>query len=153
VPYENGLLVVKMKGFADRIDRFDGVIRITDYKTGKVNAADLKFPSVEELFLAPKYEKAMQLLFYCWSYARVTGETHVNAGIFPLKHPSAFYMGLHELEGATVASIITMLDSFEVELLKVCGNLLNRELPFNQTDDPDICRQCAFHPICLTPLE
>lgn len=71
VPFamENG--EVKFKGFIDRIDRLDGVLRIIDYKTGKANNLHIKEPGknkVEEdlkyLFLDEKYKQAIQLSIY-----------------------------------------------------------------------------------------
>ena len=60
---------IKIRGIVDRIDEFDGVTRIIDYKTGKVNPADLKVLSFEEI-KDVKYSKAIQVLLYAFLYRR-----------------------------------------------------------------------------------
>jgi hypothetical protein len=53
---------VKIKGFADRIDRINNQLRIIDYKTGKVDK--LKNVEVEKVFTDSAWSKGLQLLMY-----------------------------------------------------------------------------------------
>ena len=41
---------VRLKGVIDRVDYFDGQLRVIDYKTGKIEGADLKNKAVGYLF-------------------------------------------------------------------------------------------------------
>jgi len=69
---------IKVKGFVDRIDQLDGRLRIIDYKTGKVNAADVgKKPGKSEVLdvnylvqLSKKNKHFFQLMVYCFLYQK-----------------------------------------------------------------------------------
>ena len=51
-----------IRGRVDRIDKFDGILRIIDYKTGVVNKSDLTIDKFDELLDNPKKSKgAFQL--------------------------------------------------------------------------------------------
>lgn len=57
---------VKFSGFADRIETVDGVNRVVDYKSGKVEQRQLNLNAVSEDELNdPDNSKALQLLLYC----------------------------------------------------------------------------------------
>ncbi len=141
---------VKLKGVADRIDIYDGVLRITDYKTGKVEPKDLNFSSIADLFSNPKYEKALQLMFYCLLFSGTSTGKALRSGIFVLKSPSLFYLEMKALSEATAEDTAALLSDFENGLMSFCSELLDRSIPFSQTDDPEICRLCSYYPICLT---
>ncbi|MFO7721792.1 MAG: PD-(D/E)XK nuclease family protein [Bacteroidales bacterium] len=141
---------VRCKGFADRIDFFDGLVRITDYKTGKVELKDLKFNEVTDLFTSPGYEKAFQLMFYCWLYVREEKAFPVTAGIFTLKSPSTYFLGLPRLEGVSAEDLTAILEAFETGLKGLIAQLLDRQQPFIQTSDAEICKKCPYQPVCLT---
>ena len=56
-----------MKGSVDRIDSFDGVLRIIDYKTSKVSQSDLNLINLSEVINDyKKYNKIFQLLMYAY---------------------------------------------------------------------------------------
>ena len=57
-----------MKGFIDRVDEHNGLIRIVDYKTGRER---LDFKSVTELFDPSEKDRKkaiMQVSYYCKLY-------------------------------------------------------------------------------------
>ena len=79
---------IKIKGIVDRIDEFDGVTRIIDYKTGKVNAPDLKVLNFEEIRTV-KYSKAIQILLYAYMYSQnnsLKTDGTLEAGIISFKN-------------------------------------------------------------------
>tara|TARA_B100000768_G_scaffold115873_1_gene107240 strand:- start:330 stop:1565 length:1236 start_codon:yes stop_codon:yes gene_type:complete len=79
---------IKIKGIVDRIDEFDGVTRIIDYKTGKVNATDLKVLNFEEIRTV-KYSKAIQILLYAYMYSQnnsLKTDGTLEAGIISFKN-------------------------------------------------------------------
>jgi ATP-dependent helicase/nuclease subunit B len=150
-PVDAAGISLRFKGVADRVDRCNHTVRITDYKTGKVEPADLKWKSLDELFALPAKQKAFQLMFYCWLYDR----THrpaipVNGGVFTLKNPSTFLMMMPALQDMAIEGSRMLLDRFEEGLFSLCGEILNRDIPFVQTEDATICRTCPYHPICQT---
>ena len=58
---------VRLKGSIDRLDSFDGVFRIIDYKTSKVSQSDLNLINLLEVINDyKKYNKIFQLLMYAY---------------------------------------------------------------------------------------
>lgn len=144
------IMDVKLKGFADRIDRSDGIIRIIDYKTGKVDAADLKPKSVEALFESsprPK-EKAFQLMFYLLLASRDTRipglSDEASAGIISFRSLKDGFMPLILPDNNPK----TALNDFENHLKYLLTEIYNREIPFTQTTHEEHCSLCPFKSIC-----
>jgi len=61
---------VRLKGTVDRIDEFDGRLRIIDYKSGAVAAGDVAIYDWEEIITDYSKSKAFQLLCYAYIYAK-----------------------------------------------------------------------------------
>jgi CRISPR/Cas system-associated exonuclease Cas4 (RecB family) len=59
---EGAKLSVKLRGFADRIEKLDNTLRIIDYKTGKVDK--LSRVEITKVFSDAAWSKALQLLMY-----------------------------------------------------------------------------------------
>ena len=83
---------VKLRGTVDRLDLFNGVLRVIDYKTGNVNPSDLNLVNWDDLIQAHKKDKVFQLLTYVYlHYKKQTPfckleETHTIAGILSFKN-------------------------------------------------------------------
>lgn len=152
-PLEHHILAgdrkVRFKGVADRIDRVNGVIRIGDYKTGKVNASDLKITSVETLFTDPAKGKAFQLMMYVWMYSPNHPDSLVSAAIFPLRSSREYLCEIPELAGITMDEFKVIMADFQAALTNLCLELLNPEVPFSQTEDTARCQYCSYQPVCL----
>ena len=71
---------INLRGIVDRIDELDGVTRIIDYKTGKVEANQLKIYDFSVISEDYKYTKAMQVLLYSYLYT-----SKINRQISPLQ--------------------------------------------------------------------
>ena len=88
---------VKFNGKIDRIDEVDGVLRITDYKTGSVSTSDATFKLLEDA-LGPKKQKVFQLLFYNYllfdheNYSPYFERQQVSASIFSTKNKAHYYL-------------------------------------------------------------
>ena len=67
-----------LKGRVDRVDKYEGLLRIIDYKTGSVNQNDISFNEFEELLNNPKKSKAFQLLVYTYLYLKTYPEKMDN---------------------------------------------------------------------------
>jgi len=77
---------INLKGIADRIDSFDGKLRIIDYKTGTVELQQLKIKDFKVLGENEKYAKALQLLIYAYLYDNTQVEKQpFEAGIISFK--------------------------------------------------------------------
>lgn len=77
---------VTLKGKLDRIDEKDGVIRIIDYKTGKVTQPQVELVEWDDLIKDYDYSKAFQLLCYALMYNGITPINNIEAGIVSFKN-------------------------------------------------------------------
>ncbi len=81
---------IHLKGQADRIDEVDGIIRIIDYKTGKVVQSQLNIKDWNLLTSDYKYSKSFQVLFYALLYTQMNNidliDTQLESGIISFKN-------------------------------------------------------------------
>jgi hypothetical protein len=81
---------VRVMGRLDRVDQVEGMHRILDLKSGKVNPADLVLKELDRDALTATKRYAVQLLVYAWLYlSNHPGEGAVQAGILPLQHAAS----------------------------------------------------------------
>ncbi|MBK5209955.1 MAG: PD-(D/E)XK nuclease family protein [Flavobacteriaceae bacterium] len=132
---------IKLKGIADRIDELDGVTRIIDYKTGKVEAKDLKITDFSVLGEDYKYTKALQVMLYSFLFSEENKNQlskPVEAGIISFKNLNSGFlkMNFSEKRGAT-DSLISQenTDQFLIELKRIIKEILNPEIPFIQNQN------------------
>jgi CRISPR/Cas system-associated exonuclease Cas4 (RecB family) len=149
-------------GRADRIDKFGGVIRVIDYKTGHVDNADLKMPVRHHSENALDYlraipDKALQLLLYKYMYLKMHPTTEpVEGAIHGLKYPRNIEFCLTRTppkssdidadasflqDGSFIAHMETMLEA-------VVNEMLDTRTPFVQAKDDKKCSYCEFRLIC-----
>src|SRR5690606_5653630 len=67
---------IKLSGIADRIEIRNGVLRIIDYKTGKVDLNQIQIKTLENITEELKFERAIQLLMYGLMYNSQTDLQH-----------------------------------------------------------------------------
>ena len=81
---------VKIVGTIDRIDRFNGVLRFIDYKTGVIDKAKLYWNGWEDFVGEYKRQPLFQVLLYAWSQqVHYPMDTVFETGIISLKTPLA----------------------------------------------------------------
>lgn len=151
-----------LKGRTDRIDRWGNIIRVIDYKTGKVENANLKVPVRHEddndlSFLKAIPEKALQLLIYKYLYLKENpgiAAQQVEAEIHGLRYANDISFGLSHAKPRKNETVVpfledaTFIDDMEAMLRSVVIEMLDTETPFRQTDDENHCRNCDFRGIC-----
>jgi len=126
---------VKIKGIVDRIDEVDGVTRIIDYKTGKVNPGDLKVLNFEEI-KDVKYSKAIQVLLYAFLYCQNNSlgkEEALVTGIFSFKNLKAGLLKINfSSKTKNPEHIITKdkLDDFIAQISLLLQEIYNPDLAF-----------------------
>lgn len=122
---------VKLKGTLDRVDELDGVLRIVDYKTGKVEPRNVKITDWEGLISNYDKSKAFQLLCYAYLYAQEKPITELQAGIFSIKNLGKGFMPFTSSE--TLISQDT-LETFKVYLQKLVLEICSKTIPLTEKE-------------------
>lgn len=137
---------VVIAGIADRIDIANGVVRVIDYKSGKVENRELQVPDPSPDWAAVP-DKWFQLMTYEWlfHYNHTGGSPHIS-GIIPLRHLNSQLLTA-TWEGSDVITS-THLETFELMLKQLASDLLNPDLPFLANPGNKMCAYCPFSEIC-----
>jgi ATP-dependent helicase/nuclease subunit B len=149
---------VVFKGRIDRIERSGSQVRIVDYKTGKVEAKDLKNGSSyeDQLLLDPKADKLRQL----WLYKYLVTKHLLSNSETPLLHPGdTVTAGVYSLRnlaaGFLQENLVFEEDSpaffvrqSEIWLRQILTRILDTNLFFEQTQKLETCKLCAYKKIC-----
>ena len=135
---------ILIKGIFDRIEISDGTYRILDFKTGRVEPADLKLKK-ENLPTYPiktKWEKLFQLMVYKWLYESTHPNHTTEVGIIPLK------AGEYTIELASFEVEETFMDFAENKLKNILNSMLQPDTSFSQTSEKEPCRFCTYRLLC-----
>ena len=156
---------VKMTGSLDRVQHCGRDVKILDYKTGKVEAANLKVTikkedagnkevmrmAIDKIFTDSKYDKLFQLAVYAlmYDYWATEKPASVQVGIVStreinMNHPD------YVLDGTLFgdADILTHKALLSERLNLLFCEIYDENSAFTQTDDEDKCRMCDFLHIC-----
>lgn len=130
---------IALKGKLDRIDEKDGVLRIIDYKTGKVESKHVEIVDWEEITTEYDYSKAFQLLCYATMYNDKNPIKTIESGIISFKNLNAGLLrfATKEKKGSRNKDYpITQetLALFQVELKKLILEICNPEVPFTEKE-------------------
>ena len=132
---------IHLKGTVDRIDLCNGVTRIIDYKTGKVEQTNVTVVNWEELPTDyKKYSKSFQVLMYAYMLSKKTAlKFPVEAGIISFKNLSEGFIKFAKKEkpgNSKKDTNITQdtLSDFEVELKKLITEICNPNIPFTEKE-------------------
>ena len=127
---------VIISGNIDRIEERNGRIRITDYKTGKVDKANVVLKTWGGLTTDIKNDKIIQLLCYVFMYEQHAGGKEIEAGIISFKNMKSGFMGFNFKDGydksAPVLEVVdaAVLEEFKSQLVLLINEILNAEIPF-----------------------
>ena len=130
---------IYLKGTVDRIDEFNGITRIIDYKTGKVEQKHIEIIDWEELNTDyDKYSKSFQVL----AYAYMLNEEHlisgdIEGGIISFKNLQGdYFLKFTEKDragkGASKNQIISKdtLENYSVQLKKLILEICDSDIDF-----------------------
>lgn len=131
-------------GRVDRIDRYDGHLRIIDYKTGNFKPSEIAYTADKTI-----PAKWLQLMCYALMFARcseLSWENKLYVGIYPLRYLKsgvqlASWNGQEKVNPA-------MIDDFETTINDIIATLLNQDVPFSPTPSDDACRYCPATAFC-----
>ncbi len=120
----------------DRIEIRDNIIRIIDYKTGKVEANTLKVNNFDGLTSEIKNEKIIQLL--CYALMFKSNENYpVEAGIISFKNMKEGFMPftLGKGRGVIAQTTITeeILEAFKIEIIGLILEILDQKNSLKET--------------------
>ncbi|AUC83060.1 PD-(D/E)XK nuclease family protein [Lacinutrix sp. Bg11-31] len=128
---------VKLKGTVDRVDLYNGVTRIIDYKTGKVDSTQVSIIDWKEITSDyKKYSKSFQILAYAYMMHTVKPlDFPIEAGIISFKNLSAGFLKFTKKEqqrGGNKETLIIQetLDNYFEELKKLIIEICNSEVNF-----------------------
>lgn len=147
---------VQLKGFIDRIDEVDGLLRIIDYKSGQGVSV---FTSVDELFSLEKIKRPkaiMQVFMYAWMYGRLPENNgkEICPGIYYMRtlFSPHFEAGItyrpDRSTSVPVEGFSTYASDFENGLRHCLENIFSPNIPFIQTPTGKACEYCQFKGIC-----
>lgn len=135
---------VVIKGRLDRVDMLDGLLRILDLKTGKVDAAHLRIKEFTVEALQGDKRYAAQLLVYAWLYLKEHPEVEaLRTGILPLQRADSsepLLMGLPE--GSTVTR--GSLPEIEELLTAIVEQMMDPAVPIQHDPDSKYCKFCLM---------
>ncbi len=132
---------IYLTGSVDRIDEYNGVTRIIDYKTGKVDLNKVEIVNWEDIRTDYiKYSKSFQILTYAYMLNEINAfSTTVEGGIISFKNLQGDYFLKFAKKdksgnGATKNHNITKetLDDFFVELKNLIVEICNPVIKFEE---------------------
>lgn len=159
-----GVLPIRIAGKIDRVERLrqpDGtvLIRVADYKTGKVEAKDADVKTMEILLTDSQKDKARQLWLYQYLVYKkmlqkqglqfgdewIAGtNTRVVAGFYSFRNLEGGFME-NRLYLGTPEEFVAQT---ELHLRKLITDLFDPHQPFQKTADKKICEWCDYRKLC-----
>ena len=133
---------VNITGKVDRVDEYNGVTRIIDYKTGRVEQGSVEIVNWEDITTDyKKYSKSFQVLTYALMMHE-SGDIKlpVEAGIISFKNLSKGFLKFSKKDKsgayAKKEALITdeTLDNFKVELKKLILEICDINTPFTEKE-------------------
>ena len=128
---------IKLNGKVDRIDSFNGVTRVIDYKSGKVEQNKVEIVNWEDLTTDyDKYSKSFQVLCYAYMmHQKNRIKLPIEAGIISFKNLNAGFLKFGKKETSLSRikdQLITeeTLGYFELELKKLIIEICNPNIAF-----------------------
>ena len=131
---------IKVRGTVDRIDQLDGVTRIIDYKTGKVESSQLKMNDFSLVMENYKYTKAMQVMLYSYMFS-VTSNIPMNelqSGIISFKNLKEGFLKMNfteQFRGKDYQVTNERIGDFMEVIKNLIIEILNPEIPFKQNEN------------------
>ena len=125
---------VLIKGNVDRIELRNGKIRIIDYKTGKVEKANVLLKSWNGLTQELKNDKIIQVLAYAFMFEKEAGEFPVEVGIISFKNLKSGFLPFGFKEVKDLNSTVTneILNHYLNEIVLLLSEIFDANIPFEE---------------------
>lgn len=131
---------IKIKGYVDRIDEVDGVLRILDFKSGKVIDSQLRMGDFSKILLDYKFSKALQVLLYAYLYtqqkdydsskelqAGIVSFKNLNAGFMPVNFAAPFTKPDYRITKAQLQDFLATVENLLLEIFDPSIPFMERE--------------------------
>jgi len=147
---------IQLKGFIDRIDEVNGVIRIIDYKSGTGHTV---FNSVDSLFDMKDKDRCkavMQVFMYAWIYQRLPEGKNkmIRPGIYYMRDlfsqefdPDIYYRPERNRK-TRVESFGDFAQDYEMGMRHCLDEIFDTKTSFIQTPTGKACLYCNFKEVC-----
>ncbi|MBC5862173.1 PD-(D/E)XK nuclease family protein [Flavobacterium turcicum] len=125
---------VLIRGNVDRIEERNGNIRIIDYKTGKVDKANVTLKSWNGLIEDIKSDKIIQVLAYAFMYETEAKGKPIEAGIISFKNLKAGFLPFNfKIDKEVQTTISTeMLNNYLEQLVILLSEISDANTPFKE---------------------
>lgn len=127
---------VKIRGIVDRIDEYNGTVRIVDYKTGFVNSGNLRFLEIDD----HKYEKAIQVMLYALLYSEnypLEDDQTIQAGIYSMRNLKAGYLKVNfseKTKGRDYSVNLDRIDFATKRISELIAEIFNPSINFKESE-------------------
>ena len=122
---------VKLVGVVDRIDLYNGQLRIIDYKTGMVQPKQLKLPHWEVFYEDTDFAYLFQILLYSYVQKPLISQyPGANAGIISLRNLPEYFMPFTTKNNPNQSLNPENLARFEVKLFDIIDQIFDSKLNF-----------------------
>lgn len=144
---------ITIKGFIDRVDAKDEILRIVDYKTGRINSLkfdyEKEYEKEELLNKLKKRKEVLQLLFYFYLFKEDSiykKFDRIKVGLFSFR---ALNDGFKPLKNNKEYLRKENIKDVKRILKIIFDSIFDRKKPFTQTSDLKICEYCEFKDMCI----
>lgn len=147
---------IRLTGSADRVEIKEDILRILDYKTGKVESKNIEFSDMQTLFSNPEQQKLLQLMMYAYLYRHDPTIKNKYKG----KLSCAILSFQKLMSGDQIEcpakykdkkkepfSYEELIDEFEKYLQALLKKIIDCEY-FEQTNDTTQCTNCDYAELC-----
>ncbi|TXD83775.1 PD-(D/E)XK nuclease family protein [Subsaximicrobium wynnwilliamsii] len=130
---------VTLRGKVDRVDQYNGMTRIIDYKTGRVDPGKVEITTWDDLLTDyTKYSKSFQVLMYAYMMAKSKQiELPVQAGIISFKNLNQGFMKFATKPSSNSRTKNQLIDeetliAFETQLKQLITEIYNPSIDFTE---------------------
>ena len=125
---------IKIGGSVDRIELRNGVLRIIDYKTGRVDKGTVTLSTWTDLTKDVANEKIIQVLAYAFMYQEMASEHPMEAGIISFKNLKSGFLPFTFKEGKELNTIISKetIDQYLEQITFLLVEIFDQNIPFEE---------------------
>jgi hypothetical protein len=125
---------VKIGGSVDRIELRNGVLRIIDYKTGKVDKGTVTLTTWTDLTKDIVNEKIIQILAYAFACEELAIDQPMEAGIISSKNLKSGFLPFTFKQGKELNTIISKetIDQYLEQITILLVEILDENIPFEE---------------------